>query len=79
MTIVTLSPTLDVVGARIGQCTLLFGCGLLIGQPIAGTILSSTGRYLGTEIWCAALISAGAAGVVFARIARGGLKLTKKV
>jgi hypothetical protein len=33
--------------AYLGQCTLLFGCGLLLGQPIAGTILSSTGQYLG--------------------------------
>lgn len=92
MAIVTLSPTLNVVGARIGkawntldaafvlmrtsgQCTVLFGCGLLLGQPIAGTILSSTGLYLGTKIWCAALMSLGAAGVILARISKAGMAL----
>lgn len=79
MTIVSLSPTLDVVGARIGMCTLIFGCGLLIGQPVAGTILGATGKYLGLEALCASAVTLCAVGMLFARLAKAGRTVKVKV
>lgn len=78
MTVVLLSPTLDVVGARIGQCTLLFACGILIGQPVAGQILSSTGDYLGTQASCATAVTLCMGGLLSARLTKAGPKLYVK-
>ena len=78
MTVVSLAPTLDVVGARMGQTFLLFGCGILIGQPVAGLILSSTGRYLGTQAFCAAAVTVCTCGLLMARIVKAGAKVMVK-
>lgn len=60
MATVALTPDLHTVGARTGFVFALGACGVLLGQPVAGTILKSTGSYLGLQCRAAAGVSASA-------------------
>lgn len=40
-------------GTRMGMGSLLNGVGSLIGSPVCGAILKSTGSYLGVQLFCA--------------------------
>ena len=71
--VVSLSPSLDVVGNRMG---LLFGpcsIGLLIGSPIAGEILGE--GWLNLQTFCGAMIAVATASLLGARITKGCMNL----
>ena len=78
MVVVSLTPTLDAVGARVGVVLAIMGCGLFIGQPVGGQILSSTESYLGLQALCASAVSLSTIGLVLARLSKTGLKLRVK-
>ncbi|KAF9889297.1 hypothetical protein FE257_007406 [Aspergillus nanangensis] len=76
-TIVSLSPDLHVIGARIGMCFFVGGLGLLVGTPVAGAILQSYG-WLGTQLFCGACLAASTVAILGCRLSRS-LELTEKL
>lgn len=61
----TLSPSPSVVGTRLGMLNGLFGLGCLISSPIAGVLLSTSGKpedarsaYTGMQAFCGACLAA---------------------
>ncbi|KAH6614359.1 major facilitator superfamily domain-containing protein [Chaetomium sp. MPI-SDFR-AT-0129] len=75
-TVVTLSPSLNVLGARMGMSFSLAGIGILIGNPIGGAILNSSG-WVGVQCWAGATIAAAAAASLVARFAKNPALLGK--
>ncbi|KAI9757034.1 MAG: hypothetical protein M4579_003603 [Chaenotheca gracillima] len=72
----TLSPSLGVVGARLGMVFLPSSIGLLIGTPIAGAILKS--GWPGLQAFCGVAVGISGLCIVAARIAKAGPKLLAK-
>jgi hypothetical protein len=62
----------------MGIVFALAGAGVLLGQPVAGAILNSTGSYLGLQCWAAAALTCSAVLLAGARIAKTGLILEQK-
>ena len=80
-TVVTLSPSLAVVGVRMGMNFALAAVGLLIGNPIAGAILGSgttTQAWDGLKGFNGASVALATVFMVLARVAKVGWKLTAK-
>ncbi|KAL2152604.1 hypothetical protein VTH82DRAFT_5788 [Thermothelomyces myriococcoides] len=75
-TVVTLSPSLNVLGARMGMSFSLAGIGLLIGNPIGGAILRNSG-WVGLQCWAGATIVAAAVASLIARVAKNPKLLGK--
>ncbi|KAI9795931.1 MAG: hypothetical protein M1833_006579 [Piccolia ochrophora] len=88
--IVTLSPSMNEVGTRIGMAFFVGSLGVLIGSPIAGAILdaqsprdSSMHLVVGEEVFWGVLLFTGimlvASGVLMSwtRLVKGGFKYTK--
>ncbi|KAK4244362.1 major facilitator superfamily domain-containing protein [Corynascus novoguineensis] len=77
-----LSPSLNVLGARIGMSFSLTGIGILIGNPIGGIILRNTGGsdgygWVGLQCWAGANIVASSLAVLVARFAKNPKLLGK--
>jgi MFS family permease len=76
ITTVTLSPSLDVVGARMGMVFAVASLGLLIGTPIGGAILEHS--WVGLQSWGAACIVVATFCMIGARVSKAGFKLKVK-
>lgn len=74
----SLSDDSDTIGTRLGMLTSACGLGLLIGSPIAGTMLDH-GSWVGLQSWAGSLSLAAAISIFWARIARFGTKIKMKV
>ncbi|KAK0615269.1 major facilitator superfamily domain-containing protein [Bombardia bombarda] len=68
-TIASLSPNMSVVGARMGTSFAVAGFGILLGSPIGGVILRSSG-WVGLQCWGAATIALSTILAIMARIHR---------
>ncbi|KAF2767929.1 MFS general substrate transporter [Teratosphaeria nubilosa] len=68
-TVVSLSPSLSVVGTRMGMSFAFAGFGILVGNPVAGAILTSS-TWLGVQLFCATSVAAATTCVVVARLAK---------
>ena len=77
-TIVTLSPSLDVVGTWIGMSGFFASIGLLVGTPIAGAILEH-GGWAGLQAWGASCIGVATIFITAARVAKAGWNLDKRI
>jgi MFS family permease len=75
-TVVSLSPSLQVVGTRMGMSFFFAGLGLLVGTPVAGAILQSYG-WLGTQLFCACCVVVAAAAMTVARLAKAPALMAK--
>jgi len=75
-TVVTLSPSLGVVGVRMGMNFFLASIGLLVGTPIAGAIL--THGWAGLQAWGAACVAIATLCMIGARVTKAGWGLMKK-
>ncbi|KAI9810734.1 MAG: hypothetical protein M1827_006072 [Pycnora praestabilis] len=76
--IVSLSPHLGVVGTRMGMAFTIASLGLLIGTPVSGAILNTTGKYIGPQALAASTLMAAAVFMSLARYKKVGLKVFKK-
>ena len=76
--IVSLSPNLDTIGARMGMVFSIGGLGILIGNPVAGAVLGSPSGYLALQGFCAACVTAAAIFAAATRIAKVGTNLHAK-
>ena len=77
--IVSISPNVSEIGARMGTSFLFAGIGVLVGTPIAGaTIDLEAAHYLSAQIFCAVLVLAASAFLAVARISKTGPHLFAK-
>lgn len=75
-TIAWLSPDMSKVGTRMGMTFGITALGLLIGTPIAGTLINlETADYLHAQIFGGVLMLAGVVALVAVRFARVGATL----
>ncbi|XXG99480.1 Serine/threonine-protein kinase [Hypoxylon texense] len=72
------TPDLSRLGTRLGMSSMLNGIASLVGTPIAGAILSSTGNYLGIQLFAGFLFLATSVFLVALRFALTGSKLVAK-
>ena len=77
--VVSLSPSLETIGARMGMVFSIGGLGILIGNPVAGAILGSPTGYLALQAFCAACITAATIFAVAARVSKVGFSLHTKI
>lgn len=66
------------LGTRLGMCFSLCSIALLIGTPIGGAILSSTGSYLGVKAFCGSCLASCAIILAIIRTMRVGFSITTK-
>lgn len=76
--IVVLTPDLRKIGTRMGHSFFVGSFGLLIGTPVSGAILSSTGKYLGVQLFSGIVLMGVAGMFLAARFCKVGLKLWVK-
>ncbi len=77
-TVVSLSPSLAVVGTRMGMSFAFAGFGLLVGSPVAGAILGSGTNFTGVQAFCGGTVAAASVAVLAARFFKVGLGLKVK-
>jgi MFS family permease len=65
-------------GTRLGMCFALESIALLIGTPVGGAILNSTGSYLGVQLFCGSCLAACAMVLLIVRFLRSGRTLIYK-
>ena len=74
----SITSDLGTMGTRVGFVTAVCGVGLLVGNPIAGAILTRNG-WLGLQIWAAVLLLVSGFFQLAARVAKQGWALRVKV
>lgn len=74
--IVSLSPHLGVVGTRMGMAFTVASLGLLVGTPVSGAILNSTGKWIGPQTLAGATTFVAVFFLVLARICKAGTKIS---
>jgi predicted MFS family arabinose efflux permease len=72
--LVGLSPSMAVLGSRMGTSFAFNGFALLIGTPIAGAIVKPA-NYVGSIGFCGAVVAFGSIFIVLARFAKTGYTL----
>lgn len=78
MTVVSLSPSLAVVGTRIGMSFAFAGFGILVGNPVAGAILGTGTSYIGLQAFAGGTVAAAAIAVLVARVLKVGSQFKVK-
>ena len=68
VTIVTLTKDMSKIGTRMGQCFFLSAFGLLVGTPVSGAILKSTGNWIGVQLWSGLAILVTGSFLLWARV-----------
>lgn len=79
VTIVVLTSDLRKIGTRMGHAFFVSSFGLLVGTPVAGAILTSSGKYLGVQIFAGILLIVTGCTILAARVAKVGTKLRAKI
>lgn len=69
--LVTLSPSMGVVGTRMGMCFALGGLGLLIGTPVAGQLIKQSG-FDAAIFFCGGVVALATVCMVAARVTKAG-------
>ena len=73
------SPNLKVFGTRTGMMAVCMSIGLLIGNPIAGALITDGGRdFVPLQSFCGATVMAAMVLLVFSRVAKTGPRLLVK-
>ena len=73
----SLCPNMKVLGTRTGMFTVPMAIGLLIGNPIAGSLVHGT-DYTDLQIFCGATVIGAALFISLARLAKTGLHIFAK-
>ncbi len=73
---VTLSPSLSVIGVRMGMLFVPIAAGLLVGNPIAGALVRS--GWINLQVFCGVVVACSGVSVLAARVAKVGLRFKVK-
>lgn len=76
--LVGLSPHMRVIGTRMGMSFGVSALGLLVGTPVSGAILKSTGHFLGPQLLAGSTVLAAATCIVASRLYKVGPRLMVK-
>lgn len=76
-TVVSITDDMGVVGGRLGMNTFCAALGILIGNPVAGILLSKAG-WVGLQVFCGGTLAVGAGLVGVTRWSRVGLEVRRK-
>jgi len=76
--IVTLTRDMSKIGTRMGQCFFISAFGLLVGTPVSGAILKSTGQWWGVQLWSGAAILVTGSLLLWARVVVAGWRPMKR-
>ncbi|KJY00507.1 MFS monocarboxylate transporter like protein [Zymoseptoria brevis] len=79
VTIIRMTSDPELIGTRMGMSFALPSVGVLIGSPICGAILQSTGSFTTVWLFSGACLVVGTACMTGCRIAQTGLVLRKNV
>ncbi|KZT02251.1 MFS general substrate transporter [Laetiporus sulphureus 93-53] len=78
-TVAHLTPDMKRMGGRMGMNFSISGLGLLIGSPIAGTILNlETHQFLKAQIFCGVMVLVAGVAMGAARVSKAGWDLRAK-
>jgi MFS family permease len=69
--LVTLSPSMGVVGTRMGMCFALGGLGLLIGTPVAGQLIKQS-SFDAAIYFCGSVVALGTLCMIASRVSKTG-------
>ncbi|GIZ37958.1 hypothetical protein CKM354_000138600 [Cercospora kikuchii] len=72
-TVVSITEDMSTVGARLGLNTFCAALGLLIGTPIAGSLLQEDSSWVGLQVFCSATLFLAGGLVVATRFSRVGV------
>lgn len=72
MVLTSFTKDLGRLGTRLGMSSVFNAFGSLVGAPIAGEILSSTGQYLGVQLYAACVVTVTASCLIALRFALTG-------
>jgi MFS family permease len=76
----SLTTDLSKMGVRMGMVFSLMGFALLIGNPLAGALISlEGGRYLYAQMYAGSALIAGVVLLATARVARTGWKICVRI
>ncbi|KAF2158375.1 hypothetical protein M409DRAFT_38276, partial [Zasmidium cellare ATCC 36951] len=76
--IATLCPDPAIMGARQGLSMTVASSDLLLGPPVAATILQKTGHWLGLQVFAGSMLAIASASVLVARLYVTGWHLIRK-
>jgi predicted MFS family arabinose efflux permease len=76
--IVSLSPSLAVIGTRLGTCSAIASLGLLVGTPVSGAILGTNGNYVGLQAFAGVVLLVAAVCCGVARVLKAGPRIMVK-
>ena len=76
--LITLTPDMSKLGTRMGQSFFICAFGLLLGSPVSGAILNSTGSYLGLQLFGGMALLVTTIFIIWARISKVGASLRVK-
>ncbi|EFE38640.1 hypothetical protein TRV_06689 [Trichophyton verrucosum HKI 0517] len=77
--VVNLSADKSKIGTRLGMTLAVVGCGVLVGNPIAGAILNGRGGWVGLICWCGALLTASVISMAASRVSKVGFGLRRAI
>jgi predicted MFS family arabinose efflux permease len=76
----SLTTDLSKMGVRMGMVFSLMGFALLIGNPLAGALISADhGRYLAAQMYAGSALIVGVVALAAARVARTGWKVCVRI
>ncbi|KAF9888165.1 hypothetical protein FE257_009160 [Aspergillus nanangensis] len=75
----SLSPSLSVVGQRIGTCFTIASFGLLLGSPLSGLMIRELDSYIGPQILSGSTLFIATCSLVVGRYAKAGARLSEIV
>ena len=76
----SMTTDLSKMGVRMGMVFSLLGFALLIGNPIAGALITADhGSYLSAQMYAGSALLAGVVALAVARIARTGWKICVRI
>ena len=73
--LVSLSPSLRVVGTRMGMSFAVTSFGILIGTPVSGVLLRTGGSWMPMQAFSASMVLMATVCLVIARVGKHGFKI----
>lgn len=76
---VALVPSMDKFGTWLGVNLGFCAVGLLIGTPIAGAVLGSSGGWLALQMFCGSIAAGSCLLITASRVSKAGMRLRARI